>query len=140
MNTAEKGLPVRQFRSIDKDIKQAFDTAIEAALAQKIGVSATSAVEADDADSPLPPLTQKEVKSTPGIADALSDAQTSAKVSRTTTNLNMRRRPDPNSPLIEVLSTGLVVTIVHEQAGWIEVLVKETGQKGWVNAKFLKSE
>ncbi|WP_235678659.1 SH3 domain-containing protein [Agrobacterium vitis] len=110
-------------------------------MAQKIGGSAAAAVaEAGNAASPLPPLTTKEVKSTPGIADAPSDLQTSAKVSRTTTNLNMRRRPDPDSPLIEVLATGLVVTIVDEQAGWVEVLIKETGQKGWVNAKFLKSE
>ncbi|SDK39532.1 SH3 domain-containing protein [Agrobacterium fabrum] len=132
--------PVRQFRSIDNDIKQAFDTAIEAALAQKIGGSSASAVEAGNAASPLPSLTTKEVKSTPGIADAPSDSQTSAKVSRTTTNLNMRRRPDPNSPLIEVLPTGLVVTIVDEQAGWVQVLVKETGQNGWVNARFLTQD
>ncbi|MFS2042307.1 MULTISPECIES: SH3 domain-containing protein [Rhizobium/Agrobacterium group] len=136
---AEQDQPVRQYRSIDNDIKQAFDTAIEAALAQKIGGSG-SAVEAGNAALPLPSLTTTEVKSTPKVADALSDAKTSARVSRTTTNLNMRTRPDPSSPLIEVLTTGLVVTIVDEQAGWVQVLVKETGQNGWVNAKFLKSE
>ncbi|MGV1926547.1 SH3 domain-containing protein [Agrobacterium tumefaciens] len=140
MKAAEENPPVRQFRSIDNDIKQAFDTAIEAALAQKVGGSAASAVEAGNAALPLPSLTTKEVKSTPGIAGAPSDVQTSARVSRTTTNLNMRRRPDPNSPLIEVLPTGLVVTIVDEQAGWAEVLVKETGQNGWVNARFLKQD
>jgi len=137
MKAAEEDPPARQFRSIDNDIKQAFDTAIEAALAQKMGGSAASAVEAGNAASPLPSLTTKEVKPTPGIADAPPDPQTSAKVSRTTTNLNMRKRPDPNSPLIEVLPTGLVVTIVDEQAGWVQVLVKETGQDGWVNARFL---
>nr|WP_244554335.1 SH3 domain-containing protein [Agrobacterium sp. DSM 25558] len=52
----------------------------------------------------------------------------------------MRRRPDPNSPLIEVLPTGLVVTIVDEQAGWVQVLVEETGQNGWVNARFLTED
>ncbi|WP_233137950.1 SH3 domain-containing protein [Agrobacterium vaccinii] len=140
MKAAEEYPPARQFRSIDKDIKQAFDTAIEAALAQKIGGSAASAVESGNAASPLPPLTTKEVKSTPGIASPSSDVQTSEKVLRTTTNLNMRRRPDPGSPLIEVLPTGLVVNIVDEQAGWVEVLVKETGQKGWVNARFLKQD
>ncbi|MBD8689560.1 SH3 domain-containing protein [Rhizobium sp. CFBP 13717] len=140
MKAAEEDPPARQFRSIDKDIKQAFDTAIEAALAQKMGGSAASAAESGNAASPLAPLTTKEVKATPGIADAPSDAQTSAKVSRTTTNLNMRRGPDPSSPVIEVLSAGLAVTVVDEQAGWVQVLVKETGQKGWVNAKFLKSE
>ncbi|QDG94758.1 SH3 domain-containing protein (plasmid) [Rhizobium sp. NIBRBAC000502774] len=137
MNAAEEDPPVRQFRSIDNDIKQAFDTAIEAALAQKIGDSAASAVESGNAALPLPSLTTKEVKSSPRIADAPSDSPTSAKVSRTTTNLNMRKRPDPNSPLIEVLPTGLVVTIVNEQAGWVQVLLKETGQNGWVNARFL---
>ncbi|WP_083716683.1 SH3 domain-containing protein [Agrobacterium sp. DSM 25558] len=71
---------------------------------------------------------------------APSDSQTSAKIWRTTTNLNMRRRPDPNSPLIEVLPTGLVVTIVDEQAGWVQVLVEETGQNGWVNARFLTED
>lgn len=136
---AEEDPPVRQYRNIDNDIKQAFDTAIEAALAQKIGGSG-SAVEAGNAALPLPSLTTKEVKLTPGIADAPSDVQTSTRVSRTTTNLNMRRRPDPSSPLIEVLPTGLVVTIVDEQAGWVQVLVKATGQIGWVNTKFLKSE
>jgi hypothetical protein len=140
MKAAEEDPPARQFRSIDKDIKQAFDIAIEAALAQKIVGSAASAVESGDAPFPLPSLPTKEVKATPRLADVPVDVQTSAKLSRTTTNLNMRRRPDPSSPLIEVLSTGLVVTIVDEQAGWVEVLVKETGQKGWVNAKFLKSE
>jgi uncharacterized protein YgiM (DUF1202 family) len=140
MKAAEEDPPARQFRSIDNDIKKAFDTAIEAALAQKIGGSAASAVESGNAASPLPPLTIKEVKSTPGIAVPSSDVQTSAKVSRTTTNLNMRRRPDPNSPLIEVLPTGLVVTIVDEQAGWVQVLVKETGQNGWVNARFLTKD
>jgi hypothetical protein len=140
LKAAEEDPPVRQFRSIDNDIKQAFDTAIEAALAQKIVGSAASAVESGNAASPLPPLTTKDVKSTPGIAGAPSDAQKITKVSRTTTNLNMRRRPDPSSPLIEVLPTGLVVTIVVEQAGWVQVLVKETGQNGWVNKKFLESE
>ncbi|WP_234823786.1 SH3 domain-containing protein [Agrobacterium pusense] len=42
--------------------------------------------------------------------------------------------------MIEVLPPGLVVTIVDEQAGWVQVLVKETGQNGWVNKKFLESE
>ena len=140
IKAAEEDPPVRQFRSIDKDIKQAFDTAIEAALAQKIGGSAASAVEAGNAALPLPPLATKDVKSTPGIADAPSDSPKSAKVSRTTTNLNMRRRPDPNSPLIEVLPSGLVVTIVDERAGWVQVLVKETGQNGWVNARFLTQD
>ena len=140
MKAAQEDPPARQFRSIDNDIKQAFDTVMEAALAQKIGRSAASAVESGNTASPLAPLTTKEVKPTRGIADVPSDAQTSARVSRTTTNLNMRRGPDPSSPLIEVLSTGLVVTIVDEQAGWVEVLVKETGQKGWVNARFLKQD
>ncbi len=140
MKAAEEDPPVRQFRSIDNDIKQAFDAAIEAALAQKIVGSAASAVESANTASPLPSLTTREVKSTPGIAGAPSDAQTSRKVSRTTTNLNLRRRPDPSSPLIDVLPTGLVVTIVDEQAGWVQVLVKETGQNGWVNKKFLESE
>ena len=140
IKAAEEDPPARQFRSIDKDIKQAFDTAIEAALAQKLGGSAASAVETGNAASRLPSLTTKEVKATPGIADAPSDAQTSTKVSRTTTNLNMRKRPDPNSPLIGVLPTGMVVTMVDEQDGWVQVLVKETGQDGWVNAKFLRSE
>ncbi len=140
IKAAEEDPPARKFRSIDNDIKQAFDTVMEAALAQKIGRSAASAVESGNTASPLAPLTTKEVKPTPGIADVPSDAQTSARVSRTTTNLNMRRGPDPSSPLIEVLSTGLVVTIVDEQAGWVEVLVKETGQKGWVNARFLKQD
>ncbi|WP_311273289.1 MULTISPECIES: SH3 domain-containing protein [unclassified Rhizobium] len=140
MKAAEEDPSARQFRSIDKDIKQAFDIAVEAALAQKMGGSAASAVETGNAASPLPSLTTKEVKATPGIADAPSDAQTSTKVSRTTTNLNMRKRPDPNSPLIGVLPTGMVVTMVDEQDGWVQVLVKETGQDGWVNAKFLRSE
>ncbi len=140
LKAAEEDPPVRQFRSIDKDIKQAFDTAIEAALAQKMGGSAAAAAEAGNAAPPLQPLTTKEVKSTPGIVAPSSDVQTSAKVSRTTTNLNMRRGPDPSSPMIEVLPAGLAVTVVDEQAGWVQVLVKETGQKGWVNAKFLKSE
>lgn len=140
MKAAREDPPARQFRSIDNDIKQAFDTAIEAALAQTISGSAASAVETGNAALPLPSLTTKEVKPTPGIADVSSDAQTSARVSRTTTNLNMRRGPDPSSPLIEVLSTGLVVTIVDEQGGWAQVLVKETGQNGWVNKKFLESE
>ncbi len=127
MKATQEDSPARQFRSIDDDIKQAFDTAIEAALAQKISGSAASAVETGNAALPLPSLTTKEVKSTP-------------KVSRTTTNLNMRKRPDPNSPLIGVLPTGMVVTMVDEQDGWVQVLVKETGQGGWVNAKFLRSE
>jgi len=134
---AQEDPPARQFRSIDNDIIQAFDTAMEAALAQKIGSPAASEVASGNAASPLPSLTTKEVKPTPGIADAPSDLQTSAKSSRTTTNLNMRKRPDPSSPLIEVLPTGLVVTIVDEQAGWVQVLVQETGRNGWVNARFL---
>lgn len=98
MKAAQEDPPARQFRSIDNDIKQAFDTAMEAALAQKIGSSAASAVESGNTASPLPSLTTKEVKPTPGIADAPSDAQTSAKVSRTTTNLNMRKRQIPVRP------------------------------------------
>lgn len=140
MQGAEDGPPVRLFRSIDNDVKKAFDIAIEAALAQKMGGVTASPNDTNNSASPLPTLTTKEVKSTPKVADAPSDANTSARVARTTTNLNMRTRPDSSSPLIEVLTTGLVVTIVDEQAGWVQVLVKETGQKGWVNAKFLKSE
>ncbi|WP_245260856.1 SH3 domain-containing protein [Agrobacterium sp. 10MFCol1.1] len=140
MKAEEDEPPVRQFRRIDNDVKQAFDIAIEAALAQKMGGVAASANDANNSASPLPTLTTKEVKSTPKVADAPSDGKTSARVAQTTTNLNMRTRPDPSSPLIEVLTTGLVVTIVDEQAGWVQILVKETGQNGWVNAKFLKSE
>jgi len=140
MKAAEEDPPPRQFRSIDKDIKQAFDTAIEAALAQKMGGSGASAVETGNAASPLPSLTTKEVKATPGIADAPSDVQKSAKVSRTTTNLNMRTRPDPNSSMIKVLPTGTLVTVVDEASGWAQVLVEETRQSGWVNSTFLRSE
>ncbi|WP_296067478.1 SH3 domain-containing protein [uncultured Agrobacterium sp.] len=140
MKAAEEEPPQRQFRSIDNDVKQAFDIAIEAALAQKIGGVAASANDANNSASPLPTLTTKEVKSTPKVAEVPLDANTSARVAQTITNLNMRTRPDPRSPLIEVLATGLVVTIVDEQAGWVHILVKETGQNGWVNAKFLKSE
>lgn len=140
MKAAQETPPARQFRSINNDIKHAFDTAMEAALAQKIGSSAASSVESGNTASPLAPLTTKELKSTPGISAPPSDVETSARVSRTTTNLNMRRRPDPGSPLIKVLPTGLVVNIVDEKAGWVEVLVKETGQNGWVNKRFLESE
>ncbi|NSZ61060.1 SH3 domain-containing protein (plasmid) [Agrobacterium tumefaciens] len=117
----------------------AFDVAVKSALAQKIENGSIAAVT-DAVVPPLPPLITKEIKSTPQIAIAPVSDQKNAKPARTITNLNMRKSPDPTSPLIEILPTGTVVAVIMEESGWVHILVTETGRDGWVNAKFLRSD
>lgn len=129
----------RQSRNIEEDLKLAFDVAVKSALAQKIE-NGSIATATDAVVPPLPPLITKEIKSTPQIAIAPVSDQKNAKPARTITNLNMRKSPDPTSPLIEILPTGTVVAVIMEESGWVHILVTETGRDGWVNAKFLRSD
>lgn len=130
----------RQSRNIEEDLKLAFDIAVKSALAQKIELVDSIATATDVVVPPLPPLSTKEIKSTPQIAIAPVSDQKNAKPARTITNLNMRKAPDPTSPLIEILPTGTVVAVITEESGWVHILVTETGRDGWVNAKFLRSD
>nr|WP_246705306.1 hypothetical protein [Rhizobium sp. RM] len=63
----------------------------------------------------LPPIMAKEVKSTPQIATAPREDQ--AKSVRMT-NFNMRRRADPNSPLLETFPTSTFVPIAEQESVW----------------------
>jgi hypothetical protein len=128
----------RQSRNIEEDLKLAFDVAVKSALAQKIEHVDSIATATDVVVPPLPPLIAKEIKSTPQIA--IAPVAENAKPARTITNLNMRKAPDPTSPLIEILPTGTVVAVIKKESGWVHILVTETGRDGWVNAKFLRSD
>lgn len=132
-------MSARQSRDIEEDLKSAFDVAVKSALAQKIE-NGSIATATDVVVPPLPPLITKEIKSTPQIAIAPVPDQKNAKPARTITNLNMRKSPDPTSPVIEILPTGTVVAVIMEESGWVHILVTETGRDGWVNAKFLRSD
>ncbi|WP_240532280.1 SH3 domain-containing protein [Agrobacterium tumefaciens] len=130
----------RQSRNIEEDLKMAFDVAVKSALAQKIENVDSIATATDVVVPPLPSLITKDIKSTPQIAIAPVSDQKNVKPARTITNLNMRKAPDPTSPLIEILPTGTVVAVIKEESGWVHILVTETGRDGWVNAKFLRRD
>lgn len=135
----------REFRSIDGDIKKAFDVAMQTALAgNSIGTSSTTR-QTESASPELPPLVTKEIKDRPEVViasplDQPLDANVSGKPAKTKTNLNMREGPGPKYLLVETLPTGAVVSILEEEAGWVHIRVTETGRDGWVNPTYLTQD
>lgn len=132
----------REFRSIDEDIKKAFDVAMQTALAgNSLGTSSTTS-QAESASPELPALVTKEIKDRPEVViasplDQPLDANPSGKPAKTKTNLNMREGPGPKYLLVETLPTGALVSILEEEAGWVHIRVTETGREGWVNPTYL---
>ena len=113
----------REFRSIDEDIKKAFDAAMQTALAvNSIGsLPASSQIETESPQ--LPALVTKEIRNRPDVAVAppagqLVDTSADGKPAKTKTNLNMREGPGPKYLLLETLPTGALVSILEEEAGW----------------------
>lgn len=133
----------REFRSIDGDIKKAFDVAMQTALAgNSIGSSSTTS-QSESANPELPALVTKEIKARPEVVIAPPleqplDANASGKPAKTKTNLNMREGPGPKYVLVETLPTGAAVSILEEEAGWVHIRVAETGRDGWVNPTYLE--
>ncbi|MGA1834275.1 SH3 domain-containing protein [Rhizobium wenxiniae] len=133
----------REFRSIDEDIKKAFDVAMQTALAgNSIGTSSATS-QTEPASPELPALVTKEIKDRPEVViasplDRPLDAAASGKPAKTKTNLNMREGPGPKYLLVETLPTGAPVLILEEEAGWVHIRVTETGRDGWVNPTYLE--
>ena len=133
----------REFRSIDEDIKKAFDVAMQTALAgNSIGPSFAT-LPTESASPELPALVTKEIKDRPEVViasplDQPLDAAASGKPAKTRTNLNMREGPGPKYLLVETLPTGALVLILEEEAGWVHIRVAETGRDGWVNPTYLE--
>lgn len=133
----------REFRSIDEDIKKAFDVAMQTALAgNSIGTSSATS-QTEPASPELPALVTKEIKDRPEVViasplDRPLDAAASGKPAKTKTNLNMREGPGPKYLLVETLPTGAPVSILEEEAGWVHIRVAETGRDGWVNPTYLE--
>ncbi|SIR38610.1 SH3 domain-containing protein [Rhizobium sp. RU35A] len=118
--------PNREFRSIDKDIRSAFDVAAQIALT-----------------APTPNGNKKNSGTVPNTVDpALSSEATSStpgnlQIAKTTTNLNMREGPGPQYILVETLATGTAVTILGTEEGWMHIRVGNSNRSGWVNPRFL---
>ena len=132
----------REFRSIDEDIKKAFDVAMQTALADNsIGHSSTTR-QTESVSPELPALVTKEINDRPEVViayplDQPLDANASGKPAKTKTNLNMREGPGPKYLLVETLPTGALVSILEEEAGWVHIRVTESGRDGWVNPTYL---
>ncbi len=133
----------RQLRNIDEDIKRAFDEATQIALGLSVVSASPQQKETDPKNSDLPALATREVSERPEIAGVSADTQAAeideyGKSEETKTNLNMREGPGPKYILLETLPTGVTVSILGEEAGWVRIRVKDTGREGWVNPSYLK--
>lgn len=132
----------REFRSIDEDIKKAFDVALQTALAGNSIDTSSTTRQAESISPELPALVTKEIKARPDIAvasplDQPLGPNASGRPAKTKTNLNMREGPGPKYLLVETLPTGALVSILEEEAGWVHIRVTETGRDGWVNPTYL---
>lgn len=116
----------RKFRSIDVDIRSAFDSAAQIALAAPPpkGNKRNSGAVPIASESGL---TSEAGSSTPG----------NLQIAKTTTNLNMREGPGPQYVLVETLATGTPVMILGTDAGWTHIRVGISSREGWVNPRYL---
>ena len=135
----------RELRSIDEDIKKAFDAAMQTALAGTIISSPPTSSQTGTEGPELPALVTREIKARPEVvvsspSDQPLDVSATAKSARTKTNLNMREGPGPKYLLVETLATGVLVSILEEEAGWVHIRVTETGRDGWVNPTYLERD
>jgi hypothetical protein len=133
----------RQLRKIDEDIKRAFDEATQIALGLSVVSASPLPKETDPKNSDLPALVTREVSERPEIAGVSADTQAAeiheyGKSAETKTNLNMREGPGPKYLLLETLPTGVTVSILGEEAGWVRVRLKDAGREGWVNPSYLE--
>lgn len=139
--TAHSQPPERKFRSIDADIKIAFDAAVQVALTRSPDRRSDQENSDDDGETSLPSLETKEIKVMPEVATAPAVPTTpdppKVESAKTTTNLNMREGPGPQYVLVETLATGVSVVIIGTEAGWLHIRVKESGHEGWVNPRYL---
>lgn len=111
-----------EFRSIDVDIRSAFDAAAQIALT-----------------APTPNENKRNSGTVPITVEPalISEAPGNLQIAKTTTNLNMREGPGPQYVLVETLTTGTAVTILGTEAGWMHIRVGNSNREGWVNPRFL---
>ena len=50
---------------------------------------------------------------------------------------NIRREPNLNSPVIQVLDRGASILAISRQGRWVQILMMQTGVSGWVHASLL---
>lgn len=139
-STPETG---RQLRNIDEDIKRAFDEATQIALGLSVVGASPPPKDTDPKNSELPALVTRDVSEQPEIAGVSADTQATeihelGRSAKTKTNLNMREGPGPKYLLLETLPTGVTVSMLGEEAGWVRIRVKDTGREGWVNPSYLE--
>ena len=133
----------REFRSIEGDIKTAFDAATQVALAMPYAKGSETAGSASN-EHALPSLPSKEIRVSPQIAaapssnvDTAPQPPSEAQTAKTTTNLNLREGPGPQYLLIDTLPTDTSVNILETEASWVRIRVKDSGRVGWVNPRYL---
>ncbi|MGK6316567.1 SH3 domain-containing protein [Neorhizobium sp. DT-125] len=138
---AQNPPPEREFRSIDTDIKIAFDAAVQVALTMSPDKRSGQKKSDDDGEPSLPSLETKEIKVIPEVATAPDVPTTpnppNVESAKTTTNLNMREGPGPQYVLVETLATGVSVVVIGAEAGWVHIRLKDSGHEGWVNPRYL---
>lgn len=136
--TAQSQPPERKFRSIDADIRIAFDAAVQVALATPSDKGDDKKNGDDQGETSLPLLETKEIKAAPQVATAPTTPDPpNVETAKTTTNLNMREGPGPQYVLVETLATGMSVVVIGTEAGWVHIRVKDSNREGWVNPRYL---
>jgi len=133
-------------RSIDQDIRSAFEDAVKVALATPdVRVTEPQESEDDEVDSPLTlsPLETRDVSSLPKVFDEPGStvgqpSDASRELVRTTTDLNLREGPDPAYLKVETLADGTVLVVLEKNGKWWRVRSIASGAEGWVNGTFLK--
>ncbi|MGF9566643.1 SH3 domain-containing protein [Neorhizobium sp. BT27B] len=130
-------------RSIDRDIRAAFEDAIKVARAVP-DPEATEITEGEpEAPRQLPTLETRAVSSSPRIFDEPIDAKaqpegiTRERV-RTFTDLNLREGPDPAYLKVETLANGTILFVLEKNGKWWRVQSATSGVEGWINGTFVK--
>ncbi|WFU50725.1 SH3 domain-containing protein [Sinorhizobium terangae] len=143
---SEKATVEQQVRSIDPDIRIAFDNAVQVALANATREQEDQPPDTTNTGSDVPQLETREIRSEPKVfEDPIPTANpglpfpSDLGIGKTTTNLNMREGPGPKYILIDTLGTGAPLVIMGTEAGWLHVRVTASGREGWVNAKYVST-
>ncbi len=132
-------------RSIEPEIRSAFEKAVTTALAIPAATATPPETVQPDAEG-LPPLETREVSTPPTVFDeqqpgsAVSPETALPPAERvvTTTNLNLREGPAPEYLKVETLTSGTLLIVLEKEGKWWHVRSLTSGNHGWVNGTFLK--
>jgi len=133
---------VAVIRSIDEDIRVAFEAATKVALAVPHSKPVEMIEEGSRPTDELSPLETKEVSSTPKVFDqpavSVGKEDLPREEVRTATDLNLREGPDAAYVKIETLTNGTNLLVLEKNGKWWRVKSTTSGAEGWINGTFVR--